>query len=516
MPKIPGSQIRGIDTEPASLSPPQRDNLIFPAAVGVDTSAARTDIQNPFAFDIQNLCPIGNGNLLSIPNISAVLNTYLSTPFSISGQNLKGTEYVAALCADGSIHLYNISAQSDAVINVPMHLSGAGSQCCMWENSTMLFIDSTGYYSWDGSTFMKITGTGVPSSGDTIEVYDGRVWISQGRTVFFSGAGGFDSGSVSGTNYWLPANGAGFTVITDPKMRASKLTGMHQANGLLFLYHQTGVNVISNVNVPLGLIPPTPNIENDNIEAVSGCDQPDSIVPFDIYDIYASRSGPYEMYGVTLLPLGARITGTWKYVDFTQPVTAGQFVLNGSQWGAYCFSRLNDPDFGSGYTIACFSQSGQDYKWWFINYPGPVNRICTGWVNGTPSLFGLIGNQLFQLMGDPTTAPPWLWRTQIAPMEDPLAQKETLQCGFQADFFGVGPPGGISLAIETETQSQLVPNLQLPTLVTGPYQRYFPNAGVPNMGGRSVGLNLSSTGGWPVRIRLLAIDYMERNRWGQP
>lgn len=516
MPKIPGSQIRGLDQQPAALSPPQRDNLIFPAAAGVDTSAARTDIQNPFAFDIQNLCPIGNGNLLSIPNISTALSTYGATPISIQGVNLNDTEYIIVLLNNGIIVLHNIETKLDVEINAAYPFSGTALQSSTWTDAPLLFIDTSGYYSYDGLTFTKITGTGVPSGGDTIEVYDGRVWISQGRTVFFSGAGGFDSGAMNGTNYWLPANGAGFTVITDTKMRGAKLTGMHQANGLLFLYHQTGVNVISNVNVPLGLIPPTPNIENDNIEAVSGCDQPDSIVPFDIYDIYASRSGPYEMYGITLIPLGARITGTWKYVDFTQPVTAGQFVLNGSQWGAYCFSRLNDPDFGSGYTIACFSQSGQDYKWWFINYPGQVNRICTGWVNGTPVLFGLIGNSLYQLMADPTTAPPWLWRTQIAPMEDPLAEKETLQCGFQADFFAAGPPGGITLAIETETESQQVSNLQLPTSIAGAYQRYFPNAGVPNMGGRSVGLSLASTGGWPVRLRLLAIDYMERNRWGQP
>jgi hypothetical protein len=505
MPAVPGKQN-------GALTPPQRDTMVFAAPLGVDTTNARTDIAATNAYYLENLCPQGNGNLLTIPNVSAALATFSGNPYGARGINLNNREYVRVFSSDGTVWLYDIVAQT--ATQVGSGLSGAGSQCAMWTNAPLLMIDSTGYYSWDGTTFTHITGTGVPSGGDTIEVFQGRVWISSGRTVYFSGAGGFDSGATDGTNYWLPQNGAGFHVLTDPKVRSAKLTGMHGANGLLFLYHLCGVNVISNVNVPLGLIPPTPTLEDDNIESVAGTDQ-GSISAFGLYDIYSSRMGASEMYGITRLSLSDSIQETWKYIDWTKAVSCAQFVLNGQQWGAYCFSRLNDPNFPDGYTIGVFGQGAQGYNWWFIN-AGAVNLIVTGWVGGTPQLFGFIGNQIYQIMADTTTAPGFVWQTRLAPMEDPLATKETLQCGVQADFFSVGTPTNLQLYLENENQSNPVSAMQWPTSISGNYQRYFPNAGMPNLGGRSVGFKLVSSGGWQLRLRLMAIDYMVRERWGLP
>jgi hypothetical protein len=487
-----------------------RETTLFAGITGVNTSGNRTDIGQTFAYNLENIVPVGPGNLTPVPNLSGVLHNFASTPYAAEPVNYGGTEYIVVFCVDGSVWLWAIIAKTATQINSGTLLSGAGSQMVPWPISTppvILFIDSTGYYAYNGTTFTKITGTGVPSSGDTIEIIWQRVFISQGRTLYCSGAGDYCAPS------WLPANGAGFLVLTDPLIRGTKLYRMRAAQGALYLYHQTGVNIIPSANVPLGLVPPTPQLQDYNVEAVRGSDQPASVVPFDMYDVYASRSGAYQMYGFSPIQLSTNIADTWKYIDWTQPVSAGQFVLYGANWAAFSFKRLNDPNFGSNWIVGCVSSDlNGSPQWWFLN-GGSINLVTTGWVNGTPTLFGFSGTALYQFCSDTTTAPRIVVQTALTPADNPIRTKSTLKCGFQGDFYSIGSSGNFSLTLDNENTSTAVA-LQLPTTITGNFQRYFPNGDAPNVGNaRYVGFTLIATG-WNLRPRFFALDYKLRESWG--
>jgi hypothetical protein len=586
---MPGA--RASNAAATELDQDPRQTGLFGSVVGVNTSGNRTDIGVSFAANLENLCPVGAGNLVPIPNFSAPLHTFASAPYSFCGQNYNGTEYLVVFCVDGSVWLWNIAAKTATQINVGTLLSGANSQCSYWPISSppaLIFIDSTGYYEWNGTTFSLIsetvftglatlvsgsdvltvtgvttgalavgntmtdvggaipafttiddfdtgsggTGTyllsqnatatistpevitgqalGVPSGGDCIEIYNGRVFISQGRALYCSGAGDYSA------NAWMPLNGAGFSILTDPNIRGPKITRMRSAQGLLYYWHPTGVNVISNLSVPLGLIPPSPTWQDTNIEAVSGCDQPNAVVPFDTYDIWAARSGGWQMYGLTPLALSQDVSDTWKYVDWTQPVSAGQFVLNGINWAAFTFKRLNDPNFGSNWITGAVSYLNGGYRWWFLNAgtTNPIDLIATGWINNTPYLFGFSGSVLYQFCEDTTTTPTIVFQTALTPTDNVIRQKQTLKCGFQADFYNIGNPSNFSLTLDNENTSTAVA-IQLPTAVAGNYQRYFPNGDAPNAGKRFVGFTLTATG-WNIKIRVLAFDYMLREPWGLP
>ncbi len=491
---------------------------------GVSTSAQRIAIPDDKAYNLENIIPIGPQNHHVVPNISASLINYgTDSIYASQGVNLAGTEYLANFAGNGKVFYFNVGAVTSAQVNAGNLLSGAGSQCDQWKNTVTLFIDSTGYYSYDGATFAKITGAGVPSGGDSIAVFAGRVWISSGRTLYFSGADDYTAAS------WLPANGAGFQNLTDPQIR-SKIQRMRASIGYLYLFHSTGVNVISNVVVPIGAVPPTPQYQNTNIQTIIGTDQPASVVPFDRYLLFANRYGAYMMYGISAPKLSEDLNGTWQYLDFSQVISAGQVVVDNILCAAFLLKRANDPTFGSNTVVALWFKRGDKDIWWFANY-GAITFIVSTFVNNVAALYGFIGNKLYQLFADATTAPAVNIMTKLYPMEDELARKELLKIGFRAYFFVFG--SAITLTADTQTGS-FDTNVSK-NLVQGPWvnlagqQGFWINTALI-IGGwvtpgpfltlgdaiplfdQYVGMTLKSTN-YKFILQLLAMDYKLGNRW---
>lgn len=498
---------------------------------GVYTSASRIAIPDDKAYNIENMIPIGAQNLHVVPNISSALFDYSSDPIYLQqSANLNGQEFLINFSVNGNVHLFNVDANTDQVINTNFPLSGASSRSSQWKNTVLLFVDATGYYSYDGTTFQKITGPGVPSSGDAIAVYEGRVWIAEGRLLVNSGADDYTAAS------FLQVNGAAFVSLTDPQIR-TKVQRMIVSNGVLYLVAGTSVNMIYNVQVPTGAVPPTPTYQNENIQDKIGSDQPFSVYAFGSAFMMANRYGVYQVYGVSAPKISDDINGTWKYVDFNQGISGGQVVVSGLMCSAFLIKRLNDPNFGSNTVIALFTQrtapssiqSGETV-WWFANY-GALTSIVGAVFEGAETLFGIIGNRLYRLFADNNNPPSAVVMTKLYPMEDELAAKEVLTAGFGARFFSIGTQ--IQLTIDT-------PEEQFPTNAAvnitaglwinnaGMTGQWVNNTGViggwfaqfqdllfsqtPGVGDRYVGMTLTSTG-YEYELNIMAMDYKLRQRW---
>lgn len=406
----------------------QRRTKSFIQWKGCNTAASRNAIPDDTWYQLENMQPIGNANIHTIYNCNnGNAATVLGVAFYWEQYvNFLGTDYRIIFSTDGKA-IANVVGVNTSIA-VATGLSGAGSRAVQWKNSIVLIIDSTGYYFWNNTgNATLISGTGVPTSGDDIAVAFGRVWISQGRLITFSGANDYTATS------FLVANGAGSIALTDPTFRGAKLTRMIAQNGYLYLIGVSSINAISDVYVPSGASPPTPLFTNLNIQATIGSDQPASFVAFNQALLFANQYGIYALYGTQAQRISADIDGTWQYRDPSVQVSAGAVVSNNILCAAFLMKRLNDPIYGSN-TILCMYS---DNKWWFARYQ-PTLAFVSGCVyNNAPALAGFTSNispiQSFAYLYfvDATTSPPSKLQTKLWPMEDQLADKEVIRAGFE-------------------------------------------------------------------------------------
>lgn len=509
----------------AAKDPAQLLSMIFREISGVFTAASRNAIPDDKVFNLENIIPIGPQNAVVVPNVSGTLVDYAADPIYWSQScNLNDTEYLVNFGISGAVYFYNLSSGVSQAVNGSLVLSGSNSRLDQWENSAILFIDSSGYYSYDGTTFQAITGSGVPTSGDDIAVYAGRVWIVSGRVLFNSGAGDYTTPS------WLPQNGAAFIILVDPQIR-TKVQRMTVANGLLYLFAATAVNVISNVQVPIGSVPPTPVYQNTNIQTIIGTDQPASLFAYDRFAMFANRYGCYQLYGLNAPKVSDDINGTWRYLDFSQVISGGQVVVENILCAAFLIKRSGDPIFGSNTIIALWFQVEGKNRWWFSNF-GPLTFIVSGFVNNVATLFGFVNNKLVQLYADESSAPIASVMTKLWPLEDDVAKKEAITVGFLADFSIFGSQ--MSLTVDTFSESRdsgttiAVRQGQWLDSANQVLGFWINAAGViggwgatssvlsfhnaPSMFDHNLGMTLTTVG-YQYVLNFMAMDYKLRNRW---
>jgi hypothetical protein len=509
---------------------------------GVHTSASRNAIPDDKVYNLENIIPIGPQNAQVVSNLSGILwdftnpaitpdTIYWAQSASLNTAAPNSTnEYLVLFGTSGRIYLWTPAIPNSInQINFSTPLSGSGSRMAQWSNSLLLFIDSTGYYVYNSTTvpqFQKITGAGVPTAGNEIAVYASRVWITQGRVLFNSGAGDYSAPS------WLPQNGAAFNVLIDPTIR-SVVTRMVAANGVLYVFANSAIDVIYNVTVPIGAVPPTPTYTLQNIQPLIGTDQPASVIPFDQQTLFANRYGVYGLYGVVAPKLSDDINGTWQHIDFSQPVSAGQVVIENILCAAFLIKRSGDLHFEDGPRLAIWMKSGDANQWWFGSF-GNITLVVSAVVNGSATLYGIIDGKLRQFFTDPSTAPRALVETKLWPMEDDLSVKEALRVGFLAEYsiygseidmsvdgLNISADANITLALSQgvwvnalgETglwqDGSVVPPVIGGWVTTG----FLLASGVaPGMFSHNLGLTLTSSG-YRYRLNLMAMDYKLRDRW---
>ena len=160
---------------------------------GVFTKAKRNAVPEDHFYDLTNLIPIGDANLHTIPDISAQLVDFASdTVYWVQYANINSTDYQFIFTVSGAIWAYNIGANTAAQINVGTLMSGSGTRMDQWKNQRVLFADSTGYYSWDGTTFSGPynggTSTNLAVTSATVSGSVGTVLFTASPTTLYNGA----------------------------------------------------------------------------------------------------------------------------------------------------------------------------------------------------------------------------------------------------------------------------------------------------------------------------------------
>jgi hypothetical protein len=298
--------------------------------------------------------------------------------------------------------------------------------------------NGTGYTSPPTITFGSgaAIATAVATTDTTVDVstFSGRVWVAQGRTVYYSAAGSYnDFVSVS----------AGNINIQDETLH-NNITALLSANNFLYVFGDNSINVFSDVRVQTT---GTTIFTNTNVTASVGTKRNMTIFPYFRSVLFLNDYGIYALVGSTTTKLSNELDAVFPLIDFTQPVTGGQVLLNNILCAAWSFT-YNDPLTSPRQVQAVFFD-----KRWFFTSQGALNYVTSVTAGGVISLYGSTSTALYKLYNSSTVGANVIVRSALWPMNDPIRDKQALKAAIEVTTSTVGT---FSATIDSEISSNPV------------------------------------------------------------
>ena len=278
-----------------------------------------------------------------------------------------------------------------------------------------------------------------------IASFSGRVWIAQGRTVYYSAAGSYtDFTSVSAGNF----------IITDGTLHGN-IQQIISANNFLYIFGDDSINVFSDVRVTS-----TGNtiFTNTNVSASVGSKLAYAIFPYFRSILFMNNYGVYALVGSTTSKLSDSLDGMFPNIDFLSPVYAGQVLLNNILCASFNF-RYYDDQFTNSYR---YIQAVFFEKKWFLTNQGIDLKYATAVpVGGIITMYGVRGRDLYRLYSDSGSPITSRIQTALNPMGDPIRTKQALKFAIEATV-----ESGIELSVTVDSEQGSSPPYILGNYVT--------------------------------------------------
>ena len=295
-----------------------------------------------------------------------------------------------------------------------------------------------------GGATTNATATAVVNLDSIVDVatFSGRVWVAAGRTVTFSAAGSYsDFSSIS----------AGSFTLTDSTLHGN-IQSMLSANNFLYIFGDDSINVFSDLRVTTT---GSTLFTNTNVSASIGSKRPYAVFPYFRSVLFMNDYGVYALVGSTTSKISDNLDGIFPLIDFSQPVSAGQVLLNNILCAAFSFT-YNDPSVGARAIQAVFFE-----KKWFITSQGALTYVTSAPVSGLVNMYGVTGKSLYRLYGSSTASINSTIKTALMPMNDPIRTKQALKFGIEATL----TTGG-TLTVTVDSESGSSPQYVLNNSVT--------------------------------------------------
>lgn len=286
---------------------------------------------------------------------------------------------------------------------------------------SQIIVDNTG--SGYTKALVKITGGNNAAaadpiimpfgwSGTALEVYQSRVWISNGaaqaefppksRLIYSAPENPCD-----------PGNGGGALLGTDSFLRVGWYA-LKQTNGYLYLLGDSSVNYIGNVNTaPVGAQaatatqPAVPGVltttfQNQNTDPQIGTPWPSSIQLYNRNIIFANTQGIHVSYGGAVQKLSPPLDG----IFFTGPIYARDADFSSAVaqiFGiqVYCLLLPFVDPITNALTTELIMWDTR--KFWTAVQEVPLTYIATQEIQSTMTAWGTDGTNLFRLFQQPST-----------------------------------------------------------------------------------------------------------------
>lgn len=295
----------------------------------------------------------------------------------------------------------------------------------------------TGYTSVPAITFSSgaatATATIISQPGTSIQSFSGRVWIVDGRTVYYTAADSYnDFTSIS----------AGNITLVDATLYGD-ITQIIAANNFLYVFGESSINVFSDVRVnTLG----ETLFTNTNISASIGTELFLGIFAYFRSILFINRYGVYALVGATTTKISDALDGIFPNIDFSSTVTGCQTLIYNilvSSWNV----RYNDNGTYRRVQLVFFDRK------WFISYQGNLTHINSSPVNGLINAYGVeSGGAFYRLYEDQTANIATEVVTALWDLKDPIRDKQALKLGVEATF-PVTVAGQLNISIDSESRA---------------------------------------------------------------
>jgi hypothetical protein len=314
-------------------------------------------------------------------------------------------------------------------------MTNVGSGYTNTANITVTFSGGSG----SNATAKAIINTGTNSG---IQSFSGRVWISSGRTIYYSAAGSYsDFVTVS----------AGTVVLTDATLHGN-IIQLLSANNFLYIFGDDSINVFSDVRVTTA---GTTLFTNTNVSASVGTKLAYAIFPYFRSVLFMNDYGVYALVGSTTSKISDSLDGIFPNVDFvTGEVSGGQVLLNNILCAAFNFKYTGGLGTSSSarYIQAVFFEK----KWFFTSASNNLKFVTSAPTGGKITLYGTDGTSCIKMYSNTITGLNSYVQTSLNPMKDPIRTKQALKIGIEATLSNAST---ITVSIDSETGSS--PSVEL-------------------------------------------------------
>jgi len=219
----------------------KKSYAVVKAFKGLNTKANRTAIDTEEFAWIENVMPIGSGNLKIIPAQSTVKDSgntavsFANTVTYLTSSNLGLSDYILAFEDNGRAEYFKIDTATKGNVAVTGTFSNSGVTSAQYKNERIIIGDPhKGLSSWDGNSVVSIGSVGIigitnPGSGYlsapsvTISApNDSNGVQATAVATITTGAGGISSINVT-------AGGSGYTAVPGVIIGAPNVAGGQQA-----------------------------------------------------------------------------------------------------------------------------------------------------------------------------------------------------------------------------------------------------------------------------------------------
>ena len=387
---------------------------------------------------------------------------YTSSPtITFNGGGGSGANAVASITtfAQNTVSIFVTSGGTGYTSNPNVSISGGGGTNAAGQSITSGNIVTQVIMTNVGSGYTNASNITVTFSGgggsnatakaivnsdrnSGIQSFSGRVWISNGRTVYYSAAGSYsDFVTVS----------AGTVVLTDATLHGN-IIQLLSANNFLYIFGDDSINVFSDVRVTST---GATLFTNTNVSASVGTKLAYAIFPYFRSVLFMNDYGVYALVGSTTSKISDSLDGIFPNVDFTTGnVSGGQVLLNNILCAAFNFRYTGGLGVSSSarYIQAIFFEK----KWFFTSAGNSLKFVTSAPVGGKITLYGTDGNSCVKMYANTTASINSYVQTSLNPMKDPIRTKQALKVGIEATLTN---SSFISVSVDSETGSSPVVDL---------------------------------------------------------